>query len=158
MPSFASTQNPSGRGAVNSGPRGGRFNNVEDVANQNVLMLAAEKTGPTSGGAPTRDSANGAKWTGPNPYGPFFNSAAQKFKGSFAISGVTRDSTGAALGSCRVEMFRTGGDVFVADTTSDGSGVFSITTPNNSGTFYLVAYKPGSPDVAGTTVNTLTAV
>jgi hypothetical protein len=57
-----------------------------------------------------------------------------------------------------VDLFRTGGDIFVNTTTSDGSGNFTIVTPNNSGTFYLVAYKAGSPDVAGTTVNTLTAV
>lgn len=158
MPSFASTQNPSGRGAVNSGPRGGRFNNVEDVALQSILAQAGQGTGPNSGGPPTRDSSNGAKWTGPNQYGPFFNSARDRFKGSFSITGVTRDSTGVALGSCVVDMFQTGGDIFVTTTTSDGSGNFTLATPNNSGTFYLVAYKPGSPDVAGTTVNTLTAV
>lgn len=158
MPSFASTQNPSGRGAVNSGPRGGRFNNVEDVATQSVLMRAGSRTGPSSGGPPTRDSNSGAKWTGPNPSGPFFNSARDKFRGSFSITGVTRDSAGAALGSCVVDLFQTGGDIFIATTTSDGSGNFTLATPNNAGTFYLVAYKPGSPDVAGTTVNTLTAV
>lgn len=157
MPSFASTQNPSGRGAVNSGPRGGRFMNVEGVAAQSSLYIAGQLAGPT-GGLPSRDSRNGSKWTGPNPNGPFFNSAAQRFKGSFSITGITRDSTGVALGSCRVEMLRTGGDIFVGETTSDGSGSFTIQTPNNSGTFYLVAYKAGGTDVAGTTVNTLTAV
>lgn len=158
MPSFASTQNPSGRGAVNSGPRGGRYNNVEGVAVNNPIYIAAQLAGPNSGGMPTRDSSNGAKGTGPSPYGPFFNSAKQKFNGSFKIVGITRDNTGAILGSCRVELMRTGGDTFVTETTSDGSGNFTLVTPNNSGTFYLVAYKVGSPDVAGTTVNTLTPV
>ena len=157
MPSFASTQNPSGRGAVNSGPRGGRYNNVEGVAVQNPIYIAGQRAGP-SGGVPERDSSNGARGTGPNYNGPFFNSQKQKFLGSFSITGITRDNAGAALGSCRVELMRTGGDTFVAETISDGSGNFTLVTPNNSGTFYLVAYKVGSPDKAGTSVNTLTPV
>jgi hypothetical protein len=47
-------------------------------------------------------------------------------------------------------------DVEIAETVSDGGGAFSFTTDKNSGTYYLVAYLPGSPDVAGTTKNTLT--
>jgi hypothetical protein len=81
------------------------------------------------------------------------------FYGSFTISGVTRDSSGVALGSCQVDLFQA--DAFrtpIATTTSDGSGNFSLTVSQNSGAFFLRAYKSGSPDVAGTSVNTLTAV
>lgn len=78
-----------------------------------------------------------------------------KFYGAFSLSGVTRDSTGVALGGCDVHLFQTGSDIEVGQTTSDGSGNFSFSLGNNAGFFYLVAYKPGSPDVAGTTVNTL---
>jgi len=72
------------------------------------------------------------------------------------LSGVTRDSTGAALPGCTVDMFVTGTDTFIATTVSDGSGNFTLLPPA-SGPYYLVAYLAGSPDVAGTTVNTLVA-
>ena len=89
--------------------------------------------------------------------GPQFNSRKYDFKGSFTISGTTKDSAGAALGSCAVHLYQTGSDIEIGETVSDGSGLFSFTLGNNSGYFYIVAYLPGSPDVAGTTVNTLTA-
>src|SRR6185503_17701353 len=74
----------------------------------------------------------------------------------FRLTGVTKDSTGAALGNCVVDWFDTATDVKIDTTTSDASGLFEFRTagqPPNA--YYLVAYKPGSPDVAGTTVNTL---
>jgi hypothetical protein len=74
-----------------------------------------------------------------------------------AISGVTKDSTGATLGNCVVDLIITSGDLFATTTTSDASGNFTI-YPTVTGPFYIVAYKAGSPDVAGTTVNTLTPV
>lgn len=74
------------------------------------------------------------------------------------IAGVTKDSTGAALGGCTVKLFRTSDDVWIATTTSDGSGNYSFTVPNTATTYYVVAYKAGSPDVTGTTVNTLLGV
>ena len=81
-----------------------------------------------------------------------------KFYGQFSLSGVTRDSTGAALGNCDVRLFQTGTDIEVAQTTSDGAGNFSFSLGNNAGYFYLVCYKVGSPDVSGTSVNTLSFV
>jgi hypothetical protein len=74
----------------------------------------------------------------------------------FRITGTTKDSTGAALGTCVVDLFDTATDVRLDTTTSDASGVFEFRgagQPPNA--YYLVAYKAGSPDVAGTTVNTL---
>jgi hypothetical protein len=72
---------------------------------------------------------------------------------AFTITGVTKDSAGAALGSCVVDLFLTNGDIFVATTTSNGSGNYSFGA--TGGPYYIVAYKKGSPDVAGTTVDTL---
>jgi len=72
------------------------------------------------------------------------------------LSGVTRDSTGTILGSCRVEIFATSSDAPLGGAVSDANGVFTFANPSPA-PFYLVAYKPGSPDVAGTTVNTLSA-
>lgn len=76
---------------------------------------------------------------------------------AFAINGQTLDASSVALPNCRVEGFRTGSDAYVGDTVSDGTGLFSLPVGFNSGTFYLVAYKSGGTDVAGTTVNALTA-
>lgn len=72
------------------------------------------------------------------------------------ITGVTRDSAGNPLGTCIVDCFRTSDDQKMATTTSNASGAFTIVAPG-PGPFYLVAYKAGATDVAGTTVNTLLA-
>ena len=71
------------------------------------------------------------------------------------LNGVTRDSAGNPIGLCRVELYLTGNDMPVATTMSSAGGGFIFYNPG-SGPFYIVAYKAGSPDVAGTTVNTLT--
>jgi hypothetical protein len=76
---------------------------------------------------------------------------------NFVITGTTVDANGAPLAGCTVQLFRTGDDSFVAELVSDGAGAYSFVMGDNAGTFYLVAYKPGSPDVAGTTVNTIAA-
>lgn len=73
------------------------------------------------------------------------------------IVGVTRDSTGVALGGCTVQMFRSTDDAYMGETVSDGSGNYTLTSPGNFN-LYLVAYKTGAPDLAGTTVNTLLGV
>ena len=70
------------------------------------------------------------------------------------IVGVTRDSGGTPLGSCTVQGFLTATDAFVGETTSDSGGYFCLPT-QYSGAHYLVAYRGGAPDVAGTTANTL---
>jgi hypothetical protein len=72
------------------------------------------------------------------------------------ITGVTRDSAGATLGSCEVHLFRTADDVEVEQVTSDGSGNFTLNVVGLGQAYYIVAYKAGGTDVAGTTVNTLT--
>ena len=72
------------------------------------------------------------------------------------ITGITKDSTGATLGSCVVQLFRTVDDVFMLESVSDGAGAYTLTAIG-SGPFYIVAYKAGAPDAAGTTVNTLSA-
>lgn len=74
----------------------------------------------------------------------------------FRITGVTKDGTGAPLGNCVVDWFRTSDDVKLDTVTSDADGIFEFRTagqPPNA--YYLVAYRAGSPDVAGTSANTL---
>lgn len=71
------------------------------------------------------------------------------------FTGVTLDSSGAPLGGCTVMLFNTATGVFVDSQTSDSAGNYKVTDPNNVACF-IVAYLPGSPDVAGTTIDELT--
>lgn len=103
---------------------------------------------PVMIGQPYRGEAGG---NGP----PRFVSRRFEITGAFRLTGTTRDSSGATLGNCTVHLFNSA-DQEIAETISDGSGAFTFTADANSGTFYLVAYLAGSPDVAGTTKNTLT--
>ena len=74
-----------------------------------------------------------------------------------AINGISRDATGAPLGSCVVELLQSGGDILTQSTVSDSGGNFSFVNPG-SGPFFIRAYKDGSPNVAGVTDRNLVAV
>lgn len=102
-------------------------------------------------------------WFGPGIVSPGNHPAVRKAFRSpkaharYVVAGVTKDSTGALLGACTVRLFDTATNVLVATTDSDESGNFAFyVSPDTA--YYIVAYKPGTPDVAGTTVNTITAV
>lgn len=84
----------------------------------------------------------------------FISGESPYFEKPYAIAGVTRDSTGAALGVCNVTLFRTNDDSIAGRTISDASGNYLIVA-SPALTHYVVSYKAGSPDVAGTTLNTL---
>lgn len=73
---------------------------------------------------------------------------------AYKISGTTKDSNGNALGNCTVDLFYTVDDAKAATVESDSSGLFSFSIGPNAAC-YIVAYKSGAPDVAGTTVSTL---
>jgi hypothetical protein len=63
-----------------------------------------------------------------------------------SISGVTRDSTGAALGGVSVRAFDLARDLLVDSVVSDATtGAFTVTTPYVGQTMYCVAYKAGTP-------------
>lgn len=83
----------------------------------------------------------------------------------YQITGTTKDSAGVALPGCTVEVYETvlGGEPhgqLRASTVSDANGFYSVdvTSPESGLTFQAKAYLPGSPDVAGVTVNTLVGV
>jgi hypothetical protein len=121
----------------------------------------------TEGGAPSICGNLGS--VAPHPYsfqaglgGMYLRNAQDCFRSpkfstrNTTISGVTRDSASAAVGNCTVELLQSGGDIPTARTVSDASGNYLFNNPG-SGPFYIVAYKAGAPDIAGTTVNTLIA-
>lgn len=70
----------------------------------------------------------------------------------FTFSGVSRDSAGAVLGNCQVLVFRTYDNILAAQTTSDGSGNWSVIVDRQQRHFF-VEYKAGAPDVFGTSLN-----
>lgn len=72
------------------------------------------------------------------------------------LRGVCKDSTSAIVANAIVQGFVTGTDAFVGEVTAGADGTYLLGTEQLKSTpHYLVAYKPGAPDIAGTTVNTL---
>jgi hypothetical protein len=75
----------------------------------------------------------------------------------FNITGVTKDSAGTALANCIVNLFDATTNIMLQTMVSDTNGNYTFQVQPQI-TYYIVAYKTGVPDVAGTTVNTLTGV
>ena len=75
--------------------------------------------------------------------------------GRLSVVGTTRNQYGSPLGNCVVQLFRTSDDLFIMEQTSDANGNFLLSSWYTPATHYIVAYKAGSPDAFGTTVNTL---
>lgn len=80
---------------------------------------------------------------------------------TWQVTGQTLDSAGSPLPSCRVLVLEWGRLVVgqspvIADVMSSAvDGSFAIPVPGN-GDYQAIAYKPGSPDVAGITLHPLT--
>lgn len=73
------------------------------------------------------------------------------------IKGTCLDSVGNPAADATVQGFRTSDDAFVGQSTTRADGSYDLGTQNAASVqHYLVAYKAGSPDIAGTTVDTLT--
>jgi hypothetical protein len=95
------------------------------------------------------------------PYGQRIMDTYVEAAVRFALTGVTKDSAGAALGNCRVVVLDAGqlannaSRPFVAEGYSDGAGNYSIEVPQNTA-LQAIAYKQGSPDVAGITRSDVT--
>jgi hypothetical protein len=89
-----------------------------------------------------------------NDWSPLLRNTAGGYE-RLSLSGVSRDSVGATLGACTVKVFRTVNDTKAFETVSDGSGNWAVADVGvEPGPFYYVEYKAGSPDVAGTSLNT----
>lgn len=87
----------------------------------------------------------------------FLNPQILEAETIWRIVGQTRDSAGAVLANCTVTLFRTYDDMPQKVTVSDADGNYSFPVSPGS-TYYCVAYKAGSPDVTGATVDTLVGV
>lgn len=103
--------------------------------------------------------ASGGEWHKAVAWGfpEFYSGAVSRV----VFTGVTRDVFGTALGGCLVKLFKSttnangAKDTLIDEVTSDPSGNFTVQSPYYPDTHYLVSYKTGTPDVEGTTVNTL---
>jgi len=73
------------------------------------------------------------------------------------INGITKDKNGTVVVSATVKLYRTLTDQMMETTVSNATtGAFSFGMVGLSQAYYVVAYKVGAPDLAGTTLNTLT--
>jgi len=73
------------------------------------------------------------------------------------ILGTCVDASDVAVANPIVQGFRTSDDAYLGEVQARTDGTYTLGMQVALGTAcYLVAYKPGSPDIAGTTVNTLT--
>jgi hypothetical protein len=75
----------------------------------------------------------------------------------FGLVGVTRDVYGSPLGGVTLKLFRTATDEVVSAVVSDPAGNYVLSTPFYPDAHYVVSYKAGSPDVFGSSINTLIA-
>ena len=79
----------------------------------------------------------------------------------FRIAGITKDTNGVAIGNAVCKLYRTSDDVLQqttlsATTNETGNlGNYGFVVYDSTTTFYIVAYRK-SPDIEGTTENTLT--
>lgn len=72
------------------------------------------------------------------------------------IRGTCYDSVLAIAANATVQAFETSTDTYKGEGISLSDGTYYVGVPSSKATaHYLVAYKVGSPDIAGTTVNTL---
>jgi hypothetical protein len=72
------------------------------------------------------------------------------------LRGTCKDSVAAPVANAIVQGFVTASDAFVGEVTANEDGTYVLGTEQLKTTpHYIVAYKAGSPDISGTTVNTL---
>jgi len=72
------------------------------------------------------------------------------------LRGTCKDSVGTPVANAIVQAFVTSTDAFAGEVQGNTDGTYTLGVQQSKlTTHYLVAYKSGSPDTAGTTVNTL---
>lgn len=73
------------------------------------------------------------------------------------MRGVCVNASDVPVANPIVQAFRTSDDAFMGEAQANTDGTYIVPVASLAGVqHYLVAYKPGAPDIAGTTVNTLT--
>lgn len=114
---------------------------------------------------PLVDAVSRPRSSGPGSIEVFFNKGFLQFNGKWGLIGTTvNEDTGAIIPSVTVDLYDSATKTWLASTVSDANGNFSfVSGPGSpvkgslSMTYFCVGYLPGSPDQAGTTLNTLRA-
>jgi hypothetical protein len=86
-----------------------------------------------------------------NPNRPYFEER------NYLIAGVTLDASGNPLAGCTVKLYSSDYDKVEYTAISDAGGNYAFAVDKRK-QYYVVSYLAGSPDVCGTTVNTLQGV
>ena len=76
---------------------------------------------------------------------------------SSSISGITRDGASNILGNCTVWLFKSSDKSFIEETTSNVSGEYSFDGLLAGISYFIRAFKNGSPNIFGTTDDDLEA-
>lgn len=72
------------------------------------------------------------------------------------LKGMCVDGSDVAVANAIVQGYRTSDDLYVGEVQANEDGSYALGVEQARSTpHYLVAYKPGAPDIFGTTVNTL---
>ena len=74
--------------------------------------------------------------------------------GRLGFNGFSRDASGGVIAGVTVKCMLTSTDTKQSEAVSDANGLFVVSTAEAGG-HYLIFYKTGTPDISGTTVNTL---
>lgn len=110
--------------------------------------------GDAEGYAP---SGNGQGLAGCDLYEPYSCDGAGTQTKRF-IRGTCLDNVGSPVANAIVQAFVTSTDAYVGEVQANNDGTYTLGVETLAGVqHYLVAYKPGSPDIAGTSVNTITS-
>lgn len=73
------------------------------------------------------------------------------------LRGTCVDASDVAVANAIVQGYKTSNDSYLGEVQANTDGSYSLgVEASMATTCYLLAYKAGSPDIAGTTVNTLT--
>lgn len=72
----------------------------------------------------------------------------------YFLTGICKDASDNVIGGATVQAFITSTDAYAGEAITDDRGVYQVGLDTNVA-HYLVAYYPGAPDKAGSSVNTL---
>jgi hypothetical protein len=76
----------------------------------------------------------------------------------YTLTGRTLDNTGGTLPFAPVDLYTAGDKRWIGSAVSEADGTYRIhTAMRQPALHFVVAYKPGSPDIAGITATSLQA-
>jgi len=112
---------------------------------------------PGAGRLDTPDDANlqAINWSTPDLFEPKGGGTNSRF----GIYGIVRDVYGTPVNDAIVKLFRTTGDLYkdvlIDQGISGPLGNYFVSTPFYPDPHYIVIYKTGTPDIFGSSPNTL---